>query len=204
MKRKFKSIFENKSGSAMIMVLCCMAVLVVLVSSLLLSSASTVSTVNQKVPAEQCRIAADSMGRVIEREMTAEDSSIQDYLYKSIVEYMNSGSGWAYYNPYPATANDRTLHSKKVATRVFDLSGYDKSGIGDIKLKGYWRSNGDYRCSEDVELTFVINVSKDGQVYNRSISYYLKPVDEMDEDTRWNELKREQWVWYQGGIEPND
>jgi hypothetical protein len=175
---------QNKQGSAMIVVLCCMAILMVLVLGLLLTSSTLVANASRKRMQEQCRISASSFSKLIEKDLcdtaqTPASGSLRAYVNEQIDNYMQHGSGWAYYNEDEEEEEHQMLDAKR--TFQFDTTDLEDK-TGTIKLEGYWESDKNYF---EIDVVFTVTATRGQETYKQRMNYTRKKSETGDWLSTW-------------------
>lgn len=126
---------KEKSGAAMIAVLCILAIFLTLCLSMLLTASVLMQNANNRMYEEQCRVSAVTMSKELEENLCFPDEGGTAGFYSYIKNNMalSGPSSWPYLNP------DELGHGENSGVyRSFELENADTSGTGAVTVKLYW------------------------------------------------------------------
>ena len=165
---------RERSGAAMIAVLCILAIFLTLCLSMLLTASVLMQNAENRRYEEQCRISAVTMSKELERALcTPSEEDKSNGIYKYIQENLktNSAGSWPYQK------SDELGHGDNSAGmyREFTLADSDLAGgPGTVSLKMYWEWERDADLG-DIVLHMDVTVRK-----NRS-SHTIKSIYGLDD-----------------------
>lgn len=174
---------NNKTGSALVGVLCIMCVFAALALSMLLASYQVLQHSQNIMTKEQCHVLADTFSKQVSSEITnaSDDTTgLQAYIKTAMEE---DGGAWTYYD------EEEAGHTKQEVIKRIDAQSDTRleEKTGELQIGLYWKKTGSSEEYEDRTLVAEVTAKLRGEQYQIVNEYRLKPG---------STAEGARWVWY--------
>lgn len=183
MQRFYTKARNNKSGSALIGVLCIMCVFTALALSMLFASYQVLHHSQQIMTKEQCHVLAVTFSQQLDNEIikTGDQDGIRKYIKDTMTK--DNGNDWLYF------AEDESGHAKKDVIKNVSakMNSDTETKAGNLNIGMYWKKIQSSEAYDNRLLVVEVTAKLRGEQYRITNEYRLSNGSSSPEST---------WNWY--------